>query len=113
MDNKVLLDALEYAWTHPKRNNTFTGEWSYLQLAFALRKYSTRIAVESNRITGIAVFEVGDSIIHVRHILCDTREALRTFLSFYKENYRSYKLSFNRRPGTFPANAQPVKRIYG
>lgn len=113
MDNKVLLDALEYAWTHPKRNNTFTGDWSYLQLAFALRKYSTRIAVESNRITGIVVYEVLEKVVHVRHILCDTKAALRDFLLEFKKLFPEHKIASNRGTKLYGNTDKLVRRLYG
>lgn len=116
MLNKVtLFDVLDYVWRHPKRARTFTGKWTYpvmLQMLVQWPKDCMRVVVNEERVVAVVLFELRSGLVlHVRHILCDTREAFRQLGEFYKTNFLGWTITSDRPISKYVDTQKVIRRI--
>lgn len=118
LPNKSLLDLVEYAWSHPKRNKTFTGNWSYFDLLHTVAyhvglntlRYSTG---RFGEITGLVLYNTDGTNVYVKQILSDDKASLRSFLCALRREFPVAELSGLRRgqPKIYTTKAKEL--LYG
>ena len=110
-----MFDILDYCWRHPKRTKTFTGGWTYvdmMRLCASWPKEGIRVVLEGTKLVAVIFFEIKtNSLLHIRHILCDTTQAFLQLSRLYKRDFPGWLIESTRPAGLYKDTQKLIRKL--